>query len=56
MSNDNLYRGLIERYAARLPIAADARIISLSEGDTPLIRLRNIESMLSNKVQLVRQV
>ena len=36
------YSGLIERYRARLPVAADARIITLGEGNTPLIRLENI--------------
>ncbi|MCC7412148.1 MAG: threonine synthase [Gammaproteobacteria bacterium] len=36
------YTGLIERYRARLPIAADARVISLGEGDTPLLRLTHL--------------
>jgi len=36
------YRGLIEHYRARLPVKPDARIISLCEGATPLIRLENI--------------
>lgn len=38
----NLYRGLIERYRARLPVTPDARVISLTEGDTPLIPLANV--------------
>ena len=33
------YKGLIERYRERLPVADDARIITLGEGNTPLIRL-----------------
>lgn len=36
------YTGLIERYRDRLPLADDARVISLGEGATPLIRLQNI--------------
>ena len=33
---------LIERYRARLPVAADASIVSLGEGDTPLVRLEKL--------------
>jgi len=36
------YTGLIERYRDRLPVHDDTRIISLGEGNTPLIRLHNI--------------
>jgi threonine synthase len=36
------YTGLIEKYRDRLPIHDDARVISLGEGNTPLIRLNNI--------------
>ena len=36
------YTGLIEKYRDRLPIHDDTRIISLGEGNTPLIRLSNI--------------
>ncbi len=36
------YTGLIERYRGRLPVSDSTRIISLGEGDTPLIRLHNI--------------
>jgi threonine synthase len=36
------YMGIIERYRDRLPIGPDARVISLGEGDTPLVRLHNI--------------
>ena len=32
------YSGLIERYRERLPDDKDTKIISLSVGDTPLIR------------------
>ncbi|MEX0828278.1 MAG: threonine synthase [Haliea sp.] len=36
------YTGLIERYRDRLPVTDDTRIISLGEGNTPLIKLNNI--------------
>lgn len=34
--------GLIERYRARLPVAADASIVALGEGGTPLVRLEKL--------------
>lgn len=46
------YTGLIEHYRDRLPIDNDTRIISLGEGNTPLIRLENIPADLSSKVEL----
>ena len=45
-------RGLIERYRDRLPVAADTRLISLNEGDTPLIRLHNIPRLLAREVDI----
>ncbi len=44
MSTNNRYRGLIEAYRDRLPVPDDARVISLGEGNTPLIRLNNVGS------------
>ncbi len=44
--------GLIARYRDRLPVDADARIISLGEGNTPLIPLVNIPARLHRAVQL----
>lgn len=46
------YTGLIERYRDRLPIHDDARIISLGEGNTPLIRLHNIPDLLAKDVDI----
>jgi len=46
------YTGLVERYRDRLPIADDARVISLGEGDTPLIRLNNVPRALDRRVDL----
>lgn len=36
------YTGLIERYRSQLPVNKDTKIISLGEGNTPLIKLNNI--------------
>ncbi|MBM4228333.1 MAG: threonine synthase [Gammaproteobacteria bacterium] len=47
-----LYRGLIERYRKRLPVAPDTRIISLTEGDTPLIPLENVARAIGHGVQI----
>lgn len=47
-----LYRGLIERYRNRLPVGPDTRIISLTEGDTPLIPLDNIARAIGRGVQI----
>ena len=46
------YTGLIERYRDRLPVNDDTRIISLSEGNTPLIRLENIPGDLGKEIEL----
>jgi threonine synthase len=46
------YTGLIERYRDRLPVHDDTRIISLGEGNTPLIRLHNIPSLLGKDVDI----
>ncbi|HKY91862.1 MAG TPA: threonine synthase [Nevskiaceae bacterium] len=40
------YTGLIEQYRDRLPLAKDARAISLGEGRTPLIKLENLGKRL----------
>lgn len=36
------YNGLIERYRERLPIAPEAHVVTLCEGNTPLIRLDHL--------------
>ncbi len=38
------YTGLIDAYRDRLPVPDDARVISLGEGNTPLVRLNNFGS------------
>lgn len=52
MTCRSLGGGLIERYRDRLPISNDTRIISLSEGSTPLLRLDNIATILDRDITL----
>jgi threonine synthase len=52
MSKSTRYDGLISRYMARLPIDRNAKIISLCEGDTPLIRLDNIMKSIGRDIEL----
>jgi threonine synthase len=47
------YTGLIDKYRDRLPVAADARAISLNEGATPLIELRNLPALVRKKVRIL---
>ena len=46
------YTGLIEKYRDRLPVRDDTRIISLGEGNTPLIRLNHIPEDLGRGIDL----
>lgn len=46
MTFRNRYTGLIEHYRDRLPISDDTRIVSLGEGNTPLIKLSNLTRSL----------
>jgi threonine synthase len=52
MSTNPHYTGLIERYRDRLPVSASTRIISLNEGNTPLIRLQNIPRLTGKDVDV----
>ena len=49
---DTHYTGLIKRFLPRLPIDPNGRIISLGEGNTPLIQCKNIKSAIDNDVSL----
>ncbi len=46
------YTGLINKYRDRLPVHDDTRLISLGEGNTPLIRLNNIPGILEREVDI----
>ena len=48
----NRYTGLIDRYRDRLPVSDDTRLISLGEGNTPLIRLNNIPTHIGKDVDI----
>jgi threonine synthase len=52
MSIAKHYTGLIDRYRDRLPVSASTRVISLNEGNTPLIRLQNIPRLAGKDVEL----
>lgn len=46
------YTGLIKKYLSRLPLDPNGRIISLGEGQTPLIRCHNIDIANQHDVDL----
>ena len=46
------YTGLIENYRDRLPVSDSTRIISLGEGNTPLIKINNIPDLRDKNVDL----
>jgi threonine synthase len=52
MSTHKHYTGLIERYRDRLPISASTRVISLNEGNTPMIQLQNIPRLLGKEMDI----
>lgn len=52
MSFRKRYTGLIDRYRDRLPVNDDTRLISLGEGNTPLIKLNNIPKKIGKNVDI----
>lgn len=46
------YTGLIDKYRDRLPVHDDTRIISLGEGNTPLVRLHNVPRAIGRDVDI----
>jgi len=52
MNLGHRYTGLIDKYRDRLPVTDDTRVISLGEGNTPLIRLNNIPRELKPHVDI----
>jgi threonine synthase len=52
MAAPNQYTGLLQRYADRLPVEQGMRYISLCEGNTPLIQLQNIPSIIGKDVTI----
>jgi len=52
MTTTKRYTGIIERYRHRLPVSAETRLISLGEGNTPLIQLQNIPRLIGKDVDI----
>ncbi|MBL4585275.1 MAG: threonine synthase [Pseudomonadales bacterium] len=52
MAIGNRYLGLIDRYRDHLPVNDDTRVISLGEGNTPLIKLKNIPNLLGKDIDI----
>lgn len=50
--NNQHYTGLIDRYRSILPLAEGCRVISLCEGDTPLIQCHNLEAVNRKDIKL----
>jgi threonine synthase len=48
----SLYKGLIERYRDRLPVDVATPVISLNEGNTPLIELKNVPRQVGANVRI----
>ena len=46
------YKGLIEKYRKYLPVTKKTPVISLHEGNTPLIRMHKIEKMIAPNVEM----
>ncbi len=47
-----MYTGIIDHYRKYLPVDDDTPVVSLNEGNTPLIRLDNIPRALDKEVEL----
>ena len=52
MPADNFYRGLIHKYCDQLPVSADTPVISLNEGNTPLIELHRVVRQTGKSVRM----
>ncbi len=52
MTHRERYTGLIDKYRDHLPVTDDMRVISLGEGNTPLIRLNRIPALTGKDVDL----
>ena len=48
----NAWRGVIERYRKFLPVSEKTPVVSLNEGNTPLVRARNLETILGGDLQI----
>lgn len=46
------YKGVIERYKKFLPVSEKTPIVTLLEGDTPLIRFNKIEKLIGENCEV----
>ena len=46
------YCGVIERYRTMLPVSEKTPVITLMEGNTPLLRARNLEQVLGARCEI----
>jgi threonine synthase len=46
------YAGLINRYRDRLPVGPGAQVVTLNEGNTPLIELQNLPDKLGGDIRI----
>ncbi|HUU73875.1 MAG TPA: threonine synthase [Burkholderiales bacterium] len=53
MHMTNHYTGLINRYRDRLPVSEDTPVVTLNEGNTPLIELCNLPKLLRKDVRVL---
>jgi len=53
MTMTDLYTGLINRYRDRLPVSTNTPVISLNEGNTPLIELINLPKKIGKNVRIL---
>ena len=52
MSLERAWRGLIEEYRPRMPVAADERVVTLNEGNTPLVRADRLAAQVCPGIEL----
>jgi len=51
-----MWKGLIEEYRKFLPVTESTPVISLCEGNTPLVRAKNIENFLGGDIEVYLKV
>ena len=47
-----MYKGVIERYKEYLPIGKETPIITLNEGNTPLIKAHHLSELVGNEIEV----
>ena len=50
--NKSHYTGLIDRYRSILPLDSNCKVVSLCEGNTPLVQCRNIDAVNQKSIKL----